>query len=99
MFCRRAGTNSHSREVNHNKIAPASPEQYVSAPSEANQVALCSTGNGTTEALNLDQSANDINQISTNANGIHESSLDGDKSSKEKRHRMCCFSFGTSLRR
>ncbi|KAK7828532.1 uncharacterized protein LOC111990545 [Quercus suber] len=96
---RRAGSNSHSREVNHNKIAPASPEQYVSAPSEANQVALCSAGNGTTELLNLDQSVNDINQISTDANGIHESSLDGDKSSKEKRHRMCCFSIGTSLRR
>ncbi|KAM3738113.1 hypothetical protein ACB098_09G109100 [Castanea mollissima] len=95
---RRAGSNSHSREVNHNKIAPASPEQYVSAPSEANPVALCSSGNGTTEVLNVDQSANDINQISTDANGIHESSLDGDKSSKEKRHRMCCFSIGTSLR-
>lgn len=98
MFCRRAGSNSHSREVNHNKIAPASPEQYVSAPSEANPVALCSSGNGTTEVLNVDQSANDINQISTDANGIHESSLNGDKSSKEKRHRMCCFSIGTSLR-
>ncbi|KAK9986510.1 hypothetical protein SO802_031461 [Lithocarpus litseifolius] len=95
---RRAGSNSHAREVNHNKVAPASPEQYVSAPSEANQVALCSAGNGTTEVLNLGQSANDINQISTDANGIHESSLDGDKSSKEKRHRMCCFSIGTSVR-
>ena len=99
LFYRRAGSNSHSMEVNHNKVAPASPEQYVSVPSEANQVALCSTGNGTTEVLNLDQSANDINQISTDANGIHESSLDGDKSNKEKRHRMCCFSIGTSLRR
>uniref|UniRef100_A0A2N9FPL5 START domain-containing protein n=1 Tax=Fagus sylvatica TaxID=28930 RepID=A0A2N9FPL5_FAGSY len=90
---RRAGSNSHSREVNHNKVAPASPEQYVSVPSEANQVALCSPGNGnvTTEVLTLDQSAYDINQINTEANGSHKSSLNGDKSSKQKKHRFCCF--------
>ena len=93
LFYRRAGSNSHSMEVNHNKVAPASPEQYVSVPSEANQVALCSPGNGnvTTEVLTLDQSAYDINQINTEANGSHKSSLNGDKSSKQKKHRFCCF--------
>ncbi len=93
LFCRRAGSNSHSREVNHNKVAPASPEQYVSFLSEANMVAFCSPGKGnvTTEVLTLDQSAYDINQINTEANGSHKSSLNGDKSSKQKKHRFCCF--------
>ncbi|KAF2287429.1 hypothetical protein GH714_039876 [Hevea brasiliensis] len=35
---RHVGSNSHAWEVNHNKIAPASPEQYLPIPIESNQV-------------------------------------------------------------
>ncbi|KAE8125254.1 hypothetical protein FH972_020085 [Carpinus fangiana] len=90
---RRPGSNSHSKEVNHNKVAPASPEQPLSVPREATQVALCSTGNGATEVLlSLDQNTHDITQTNTEPNGLHESSLDEEKSSKQKKHRYCCFS-------
>ncbi|XVE75842.1 hypothetical protein DITRI_Ditri12bG0123900 [Diplodiscus trichospermus] len=43
---RSAGSNSFSREVNHNKVVPASPQQNVSIPVETNQVALNSYRNG-----------------------------------------------------
>ncbi|KAF5473964.1 hypothetical protein F2P56_005910 [Juglans regia] len=88
---RHARSNSLPREVNHNKILLASTEQeqYLSVPNEATQV----TPNGTTEVQALDQSAHDIKQkTSTEANGIQESSLNGEeKSSGQKKHRLCCF--------
>ncbi|XP_017977567.1 PREDICTED: uncharacterized protein LOC18598446 [Theobroma cacao] len=37
---RSAGSNSFSREVNHKKVAPATPQQNVSIPVVTNQVAL-----------------------------------------------------------
>ncbi|KAJ6406788.1 hypothetical protein OIU84_010327 [Salix udensis] len=42
---RRAGP----RETSHNKITPASPDQYISIPSETNHVAIFSSENGKDE--------------------------------------------------
>ncbi|KAJ6361948.1 hypothetical protein OIU78_002371 [Salix suchowensis] len=46
---RRAGP----RETSHNKITPASPEQYISIPSETNHVALFSSENGKDETTEV----------------------------------------------
>ncbi|XP_041027835.1 uncharacterized protein LOC121267823 isoform X1 [Juglans microcarpa x Juglans regia] len=90
---RHAESNSLSREANHNKIAPASPEQHLLVPVEDTQVALGSSANRTTEVQTLDHSSYDIKQMSTKANGIHEMSLNGEeKSSRQKKHWLCCFS-------
>lgn len=92
LFCRHARSNSLPREVNHNKIVPASQEQELclSVPNEATQV----TSNRTSEVQALDQSAHDIKQMNTEAHGgIQESSLNGEeKSSRRNKHRLCCFS-------
>ncbi|KAK9290902.1 hypothetical protein L1049_009081 [Liquidambar formosana] len=40
---RHMGSYSYSREVNHNRIAPALAEQNLPTPSETHQVALCSS--------------------------------------------------------
>ncbi|KAJ6382390.1 hypothetical protein OIU77_030942 [Salix suchowensis] len=46
---RRAGP----RETSHNKITPASPDQYISIPSETNHVALFSSENGKDETTEV----------------------------------------------
>ncbi|KAG2683136.1 hypothetical protein I3760_10G019100 [Carya illinoinensis] len=92
---RHAGSNSLLREANHNKIAPASPEQHLLVPGEGPQVALGSSSNRTTEVQTLDESSYDIKQMSTKANGIHEMSLNREeKSSRQKKNWLCCFSTG-----
>ncbi|XWS59351.1 hypothetical protein CRYUN_Cryun08bG0114100 [Craigia yunnanensis] len=74
---RSAGSNSVSREVNHNKVVPASPQQNVSIPIETNQVVLNSYGNGTIKANGFHE------------NGLN----DVKKLSNWRKHRFCCFSF------
>ncbi|XWS56095.1 hypothetical protein CRYUN_Cryun09bG0057000 [Craigia yunnanensis] len=74
---RAAGSNSFSKEVNHNKVVPASPQQNVSIPIETNQVALNSYGNGTIKANGFHE------------NGPNEVK----KLSNWKKHRSCCFGF------
>ncbi|XVF07497.1 hypothetical protein REPUB_Repub06bG0144100 [Reevesia pubescens] len=74
---RAAGSNSFSREVNHNKVVPASPQQNVSIPIETNQVALNSYGNGTIKANGFHE------------NGLN----DVKKLSNWRKHRFCCFGF------
>ncbi|XP_022743163.1 uncharacterized protein LOC111294196 isoform X2 [Durio zibethinus] len=74
---RSAGSNSFAREVNHNKVVPASPQQNVSIPVETNQVALNSYGNGTIEANGFHENGpNEVKQ-----------------SSNWRKHRFCCFGF------
>ncbi|KAL5806376.1 hypothetical protein ACOSQ4_029109 [Xanthoceras sorbifolium] len=94
---RRSGSNLCTREVNHNKIAPASPEQHNSNSAESNQVALNSSQNGVTERPNLDQNMHDDKQTGNETNGIHESTVHGGKKlSRQKKHRYCCFSFSSA---
>ncbi|XVE96252.1 hypothetical protein REPUB_Repub02eG0205300 [Reevesia pubescens] len=72
---RSAGSNSVSREVNHNKVVPASPQQNVSIPIETNQVSLNSYGNGTIKANGFHE------------NGLKNVK----KLSNWRKHRFCCF--------
>ncbi|XVF76052.1 hypothetical protein PTKIN_Ptkin13bG0235700 [Pterospermum kingtungense] len=74
---RAAESNSFSREVNHNKVVPASPQQNVSIPIETNRVALNSYENGT------------INANGFHENGVNEIK----KLNNQRKHRFCCFGF------
>ncbi|CAK7342109.1 unnamed protein product [Dovyalis caffra] len=83
---RRAG----SRETSHNKITPASPDQYISIPSETNQVALYSSENkkdGTAEVPTLDLSMQRNKQLILEVNGIHENVFDEEKNTGQKYYR------------
>ncbi|XP_022766929.1 uncharacterized protein LOC111311636 isoform X2 [Durio zibethinus] len=74
---RSAGSNSLLREVNHNQVIQASPQQNVSVPTETNHVALNSYENGTIKANRYHE------------NGLN----DVKKLSNWRKHRFCCFSF------
>ncbi|TXG58107.1 hypothetical protein EZV62_015936 [Acer yangbiense] len=94
---RRSGSNRYTREGNHNRIAPASPEQHISSPSETNQVALNSSQNGVTERPISNQNMYDNKQTGTEAIVIHESTVHGGKNlSMQKKHRYCCFFFSSA---
>ncbi|KAF7818877.1 uncharacterized protein G2W53_024332 [Senna tora] len=88
-------TNSHTpsssfKEVNYNKVVPASPEQNVSVPNEASQVTSCSLENGASGIQILDQTM-DIDKQS-NAIAIQDMSSDQPKkSSRKKTYKYCCF--------
>ncbi|KAK8651300.1 hypothetical protein V6N13_140907 [Hibiscus sabdariffa] len=69
-------SNSFAREVNHNKVVPASPRANVSEPKETNQIALSSYGHGTIKANGFHE------------NGLNEVK----KSSNRRKHRLGCFS-------
>ncbi|PON42076.1 START-like domain containing protein [Parasponia andersonii] len=88
---RQGGSNSSSKEVNHSRIAPASPEQKLSVPGDdtnTNQVALSSDKDGSTE-LSTMQNRKHSN---VDTNGIHESSPNrGKKPSRKKNYWFCCF--------
>ncbi|KAK3227052.1 hypothetical protein Dsin_006914 [Dipteronia sinensis] len=94
---RRSGSNRYTREGNHNRIAPASPEQHISSPSETNEVALNSSQNGVTERSISNQNMYDNKQTGTEAIVIHESTVHGGKNfSRQKKHRYCCFFFSSA---
>ncbi|KAF7804215.1 START-2 domain protein [Senna tora] len=75
---RKTGTNVISKEVNYNKVVPASPKKNLSRPIEANQVALCSLENG----------AADIPSI---VNGIQDIASDRSKTRRKGKYKYCCF--------
>ncbi|KDP36083.1 hypothetical protein JCGZ_08727 [Jatropha curcas] len=88
---RREGSDSCNREVNHNKIAPASSEQYFSIPSESNQV-LGSSEDGIADLPNIDVMSQENKQMNIEVNGIHENRLQEKKqSSRKKNNKLCCF--------
>ncbi|XP_065867001.1 uncharacterized protein [Euphorbia lathyris] len=74
------------REVNHNKIAPASPEQYPSIASEHGQELHCSK-DGSLEIPIADLTNEDDKQMIMELNGIHEEK----KFTQQIKYRMCCF--------
>ncbi|KAE8726497.1 Mitotic checkpoint serine/threonine-protein kinase BUB1, putative isoform 2 [Hibiscus syriacus] len=74
---RSARSNSLSREVNNNKVVPASPQQNVIIPAETNQVGLNHLGNGVTKTNGFhEKGVNDVEKLS-----------------KLRKHRFCCFGF------
>ncbi|KAB5519602.1 hypothetical protein DKX38_023921 [Salix brachista] len=88
---RRAG----SRETNHNKRTPASPDQCISIPNETNHVALYSSQSkkdGTEEVQTMDIIAHGNQQMSLEVNGIHENVFhEGKKTTRQKNYRYCCL--------
>ncbi|XP_034915608.1 uncharacterized protein [Populus alba] len=84
-----------SRETNHYKVTPESPDQYISVPNETNHVPLYSSQSkkdGTAEVQTMDITAQGNKQTSLEANGIHENVFhEGKKSTRQKSYRFCCF--------
>lgn len=95
-FPRQGGASSFTREVNHNRIAPASPEQKLLVPCDdtnTNHVAVCFATNEPTEIPILNHTVgNNSKHSSSDTSGIHENSPNkGKKPRKKKSPRLCCF--------
>nr|KYP56973.1 hypothetical protein KK1_003224 [Cajanus cajan] len=81
-----AGTNGNVKEVNYNKVVPASLEQSLSRPIEASLADSYSLKNGTI----LDQTICDDEQL--NSDAVQDMSSDDlKKSTREIKYRFCCF--------
>ncbi|XP_057976871.1 uncharacterized protein LOC131163991 isoform X2 [Malania oleifera] len=96
---RHLGSNSYAREGNHNRIAPASPEQNLSVPFETHQVAVCSSYRGDkTEEPIVDKNKEHNKQLSAEANGIQENILNAKKKKlkQQKTGLICCLPFSSS---
>lgn len=92
LLSRRVGSNSYTREVNHNKIAPASPEQYLPIATESIQV-LRTSKDVNADLPITDRTLRNEKQMDIEVNGIHENVLQVEKkSSWRRKHRLCCFS-------
>ncbi|GMI84810.1 hypothetical protein HRI_002150300 [Hibiscus trionum] len=72
---RHEDSNSFAREVNHDKVVPASPRANASKPMATNKVALSSYGNGTIKANVFHE------------NGLNEVR----KASNRRKNRLGCF--------
>lgn len=101
LFCSfsHTGKNPNLKEVNYNKVVPASPEENLSRPIEASQVASYSLENGTTlgqtdavQDMSLDDPKNSSRQKKSNSLVTQGISSDVPKqSSRQKKYRYCCF--------
>lgn len=87
---RHGGSNSYSRETNHDGMVPASPEEKLQNPSETQQTALHYSKNMITEGSIVDKTTFDEKPSSPDANGICESSPN---KGKQKKLRSCCLHF------
>ncbi|XP_021892474.1 uncharacterized protein LOC110810580 isoform X2 [Carica papaya] len=85
---RRAGSNSFSREVNHNKIVPASPEKDILLPTKLDHVTLNSSTDRKMEVPVSDQTRSEKKPLSAEANGRK-------KLKQQKKYRFCCLSFNS----
>ncbi|KAJ7975896.1 Polyketide cyclase/dehydrase and lipid transport superfamily protein [Quillaja saponaria] len=84
--------NPNSKEVNCNRVVPASPEQNLSISNEASQVALCSSKNEATEVMSSDQTPHSNEEINFVTNGIQDTTLIiPKKSTRQRKHPYCCF--------
>ncbi|GFY93470.1 hypothetical protein Acr_08g0018660 [Actinidia rufa] len=88
LCSRHAGSNSYSREANHNKIVPASPEEYIPNRSDTHSIAFGSSNNEATEEPISDRSTNGNKLVNADANGISKNSPN---KGKNKRMRLCCL--------
>lgn len=93
---RRLGSsNSLSKDVNHNKIVPASPEQKFlpPGPAEVNHTISSFIQHGTTQNLHLDQNSHDhAKQPISERNGIDEISEDEvERYVRNRKTRYWCF--------
>lgn len=88
---RQGGSNSFSKEVNHNRIAPASPEQKLLVPPcdpNTDPIDSSSAKDGPTQIPISDH----ITRNNKEPNGVHKNNLIGGKNfSKQKSLWLCCF--------
>lgn len=87
---RHAGSNSFSREANHNKIVPASPEKDFPRVSEAQQTAFPSSNNEPSNEPISDGGTNGNELVNADHSGNHKSRTN---EGKNKKLRLCCISF------
>ncbi|GMP98511.1 hypothetical protein CsSME_00046365 [Camellia sinensis var. sinensis] len=87
---RHGGSNSYSRETNHDGMVPASPEEKLQNPSETQQTALHYSKNTITEGSIVDKTTFDEKPSSPDPNGICESSPN---KRKQKKLRSWCLHF------
>ncbi|CAI9097556.1 OLC1v1034014C1 [Oldenlandia corymbosa var. corymbosa] len=89
---RRTGSTIYSREANHNKIAPASPdEDTTSTHATHHNNALHLSENHVTELSLHEKIAKEENVIAVDANSFDGNK--GGKSKSRKPHFLCCFGF------
>ncbi|KAJ8752373.1 hypothetical protein K2173_004009 [Erythroxylum novogranatense] len=93
---RHAGSTSFIWEVNHNRIAPASPEQCSSFAGQSDQVLLSPSRTENAETPVADEATQGDRKILLDANGVYENNLmEGKKSRWGRKLRFCCFSPGS----
>ncbi|GFZ02558.1 hypothetical protein Acr_15g0011660 [Actinidia rufa] len=90
LCSRHAGSNSYSREANHDKIVPASPEEDIPNRSETHQTAFSFSNNEATEEPISDRSTNGNKLVNADANGIRKNSPN---KRENKRMRFRCLHF------
>lgn len=86
---RRTGCTTYSRDANHSKIAPASPDEDVSGTSDTHHSnALLSSQNQGTELSLPEKIEKEENLVVVDANGFG-----GNKGGRRKSRipRLCCF--------
>lgn len=86
---RHAGSNKHSRDANHNKIAPASPDEDVSGPRVIDHAASLSSQSQRPESTLAEKTIKEENVLSPDANGADADEV---RRSKNRKVRLCCFS-------
>ncbi|KAJ8754472.1 hypothetical protein K2173_005633 [Erythroxylum novogranatense] len=92
---RHAGPNSLTREVNHNRIAPATPEQYSSFAVESGQVLLSPSTERSVETPIGGLNTQGDKHMPLDANGDHENGLmEGKEFRWRRKLRFCCVSPG-----
>jgi len=77
---RQIETNPNLKELNHKKVAPASPELNLSRSMEVNPIDSSSLKSGTI----VEQTVSDNKPLNNYAEDMK-------KSTKEMRYRYCCF--------
>lgn len=90
IYVRHAGSNSFSREANHNKIVPASPEKDFPRVSEAQQTVFPSSNNEPSNEPISDGGTNGNELVNADHSGNHKSRTN---EGKNKKLRLCCISF------
>lgn len=91
---RYKGSKSCSREMNHNRIAPATPEMNLPILSETQLNAQVSSKSCITDEPMFEKTINFDKQLDVEANGIHEKSSSlGNKQLLRNKKRYCCFAF------
>lgn len=96
LYYRRLGSsNSLSKDVNHNKIVPASPEQksLPSGPAEVNHTISSFFEHGMTQNLHSDQNSHDhVKQSISQHNSINDISEDAvERYVRSRKTRYWCF--------